>query len=116
MKILRKLVSALVILLLLVLTALGAVIWVTNPGSGGGQIAGLDGPVDITIDQDGIARIKAGTERDAAAALGYAHARERLFQMELVRRLAMGQLAAPSASANPPRPISPNIPRMSVPC
>ena len=100
MKILRKLVSALVILLLLVLTALGAVIWVTIPGSGGGQIAGLDGPVDITIDQDGIARIKAGTERDAAAALGYAHARERLFQMELMRRAAAGeiaQLAGPAA-------------------
>lgn len=93
MRLLRKLLSALLVLVLLALTAIGAIVWITIPGSGTARIAGLDGPVDITIDQDGIARIKAGTERDAAAALGYVHARERLFQMELMRRAAAGEIA-----------------------
>ncbi len=56
-------------------------------------IAGLSAPVDITLDSDGIPRITAATERDAAAALGYLHARDRMFQLEMMRRGAEGRLA-----------------------
>ena len=47
----------------------------------------------ITMDADGIPRILAGSARDGAAALGYLHARDRMFQMELMRRNASGRLS-----------------------
>lgn len=56
-------------------------------------ILGLSAPVTVTLDQDGIPRIAAETERDAAVALGYLHARDRMFQMEQMRRGAEGRLA-----------------------
>ena len=37
--------------------------------------------------------IYAGKEKDAYRALGYLHAQERLFHMEILRRLAKGQLS-----------------------
>lgn len=45
-------------------------------------------------------RIRAANATDAAAALGFAHARDRLFQMEMMRRAASGrvsELAGPAA-------------------
>jgi penicillin amidase len=57
------------------------------------NITGLSKPVDITLDSYGIPRIKAQTEADAATALGYLHARDRMFQMDLMRRAASGRLS-----------------------
>jgi len=57
------------------------------------RLPGLAGPVAITLDPDGIPRIAAGSELDAAAALGFVHARDRMFQMELMRRAASGRLS-----------------------
>jgi len=57
------------------------------------RIAGLSAPVAITMDSHGIPRITAATEADAAAALGYVHARDRMFQMDLMRRAASGRLS-----------------------
>jgi penicillin amidase len=56
-------------------------------------IAGLLGPVEIVRDADGVPHIRASSERDAWLALGYAHAQDRLWQMEFQRRLASGRLA-----------------------
>lgn len=56
-------------------------------------IAELSAPVEITLDEHGIPRIAAQNERDAAVALGYLHARDRMFQMEAMRRGAQGRLA-----------------------
>ena len=53
----------------------------------------LSAPVSVTLDQHGIPRITAATERDAAIALGWMHARDRMAQMELMRRGASGRLA-----------------------
>ena len=55
-------------------------------------IPGLSAPVDIRFDEHGIPRIRAATQDDAAAALGYVHARDRMFQMDLMRRVASGRL------------------------
>ncbi len=66
-------------------------------------LPGLAAPVDISFDGDGIPTIRAGSATDAAEALGYLHARSRLFQMDLMRRAAGGTLAAlfgPPALAN----------------
>ncbi len=75
--------------------ALVAAVWLTLPPSSETlRIAGLRAPVDISFDEFGIPRIHAQSEPDAAAALGYVHARDRMFQMELMRRAASGTLSA----------------------
>ena len=80
--------------LLCVAAGLAAAVWWSFPGTdGSAEIPGLSAPVDITLDRDGVPRIRAANERDAAAALGYLHARDRLAQMDLTRRLAAGELA-----------------------
>jgi penicillin amidase len=47
----------------------------------------------VLYDDYAIPHIYAKSETDAFFALGYAHAQERLFQMDLIRRLAKGELA-----------------------
>ncbi len=82
------------ILALSVAGALAIALWLTLPPSSDSRaIAGLHAPVEVTLDGWGIPRIHAGSEADAAAALGYLHARDRMFQMELTRRAASGRLA-----------------------
>ncbi len=69
-------------------------IWLTLPPSRASlHLTGLSARVDVTLDSWGVPRIRAATEADAAAALGYLHARDRMFQMELMRRQASGRLA-----------------------
>lgn len=50
---------------------------------------------EVTLKRDnwGVPHIYAQNETDAFFALGYAQAQDRLFQMELIRRLAQGQLS-----------------------
>ena len=87
-------------LLILAAVAIAALIWKTLPGGDLDlHIATLSAPVAITIDPDGIPRITATTETDAATALGFLHARERLFQMDLMRRVARGEIAELVGSA-----------------
>ncbi len=93
-RLLRWLVGLLGVLVLAAIAVVGGVVWLTLPGGDTNlQIAGLSAPVDISLDGDGVPRIHAQTERDAAAALGFLHARERLFQMDLMRRAARGELS-----------------------
>lgn len=56
------------------------------------ELKGLDGPVVVTFDEFGIPTIDAQTRLDAMRALGYVSARDRLFQMDLLRRGAAGRL------------------------
>ena len=53
----------------------------------------LHGEVKTVRDAAGVPHITAETEMDAYFALGYCMAQDRLFQMELMRRLARGELA-----------------------
>jgi penicillin amidase len=59
----------------------------------------LSAAATITLDEHGIPRIEAATERDAAVALGWLHARDRMFQMEAMRRGAAGRLAEIAGSS-----------------
>ncbi|MBB6599185.1 penicillin acylase family protein [Luteimonas sp. MC1825] len=61
---------------------------------GNAGLSGLAAPVTVTRDALGVATIDAGTEADAMRALGYVHAQERYFEMDLMRRTAAGELAA----------------------
>ncbi len=56
-------------------------------------VEGLSGPVSIYRDAHGIPMISADSESDAYFGLGYAHAQDRLFAMELMRRQGQGRLA-----------------------
>ncbi len=57
------------------------------------RIHGLGAPAEIRRDRYGIPHIRAQTLEDALFALGYAHAQDRLWQMEMNRRIAAGRLA-----------------------
>ena len=62
--------------------------------SGRVALPGLSAPVTVERDRLGVPRLRAETMRDAFRALGYLHAQERFFQMDLQRRRAAGELAA----------------------
>ena len=61
----------------------------------GGELtlSGLQAPVTVDYDERGVPHIQAQHEADMYRALGYVHAQDRLFQMEILRRLARGELA-----------------------
>jgi penicillin amidase len=63
------------------------------PHDGRATVGGLDGAVEIVRDADGIPHVRATSEADALAGLGYCHAQDRLWQMELIRRVIRGTLA-----------------------
>lgn len=60
---------------------------------GESALAGLQGPVSVRYDARGVPHLQAQNEADLYRALGYVHAQDRLFQMEIMRRLARGELA-----------------------
>ncbi|MBV8869729.1 MAG: penicillin acylase family protein [Acetobacteraceae bacterium] len=94
LRLLRRVLGVIGALVLLGVVGLGGLVWLSL--SGGEQsvsIPGLSAPVDVAFDQDGVPRIRAATMLDAASALGYVHARDRMFQMEMMRRAASGRLA-----------------------
>ncbi|MEI6182351.1 MAG: penicillin acylase family protein [Polynucleobacter sp.] len=61
--------------------------------SGKRIIKGIGDSVVITFDEADIPHIKANSQTDALFALGYLHATERSWQMEINRRLASGRLS-----------------------
>ncbi|MFZ6723635.1 penicillin acylase family protein [Undibacterium sp. Ji49W] len=61
--------------------------------SGVGELSGLSAKVTVQYDERGVPHIEAKNEADLYRALGYVHAQDRLFQMEMARRLARGELA-----------------------
>lgn len=84
--------------LLVVLLALGgAVRWRIRaslpPLDGQQTLAGLGAPVRIERDAQGVPTIAGATRIDVARALGFIHAQDRFFQMDLLRRAGAGELA-----------------------
>ncbi|MDI1287697.1 MAG: penicillin acylase family protein [Reyranella sp.] len=63
------------------------------PYSGHVEAAGLKAPVEILRDKNAVPHIIAGSIEDAAFGLGYVHAQDRFWQMELMRRLGQGRLS-----------------------
>ena len=96
----RLVLGVTVLLLAIPLGALSLVWWTLPPVATDLRIEGLAGSVRITLDEAGIPRIQAGNETDAATAIGYLHARDRLFQMDMMRRGAEGRLSEVAGSAS----------------
>jgi penicillin amidase len=87
-------------MILLLLSGIAGALWWSLPARDSElSLAGLAAPVAITLDTRGIPHIEAQSEADAWAALGFLHARDRMFQMELMRRGARGQSAAVAGAA-----------------
>ena len=57
------------------------------------DMAGLIAPVTISRDRWGVPHIAAISMEDAAFAIGVAHAQDRLWQMEVTRRVATGRIS-----------------------
>ncbi|MBS0409788.1 MAG: penicillin acylase family protein [Proteobacteria bacterium] len=58
------------------------------------EVAGLQAPAQILVDQWGVAHIRAASERDAFFLQGYNAARDRLWQIDLWRKRGLGLLSA----------------------
>jgi penicillin G amidase len=92
---LKRGLAALGIVLCAFIITIAALIWrVLPPQDDVLTIPGVDDPVGVSFDSNDIPFIRASSPTDAATALGYIHARDRMFQMELMRRAASGTLAA----------------------
>jgi penicillin amidase len=81
---------------LLVVLLFGA--WLALRGSlptyeGSIRSTALNGPVSVERDALGTVTVRASDRHDASWALGYAHAQERYFEIDLLRRRAAGELA-----------------------
>ncbi len=57
------------------------------------ELSNLKKKVTVIYDKNGIPHIEAQNQQDAYRALGYVHAQDRLWQMELMRRITAGRLS-----------------------
>src|SRR5204862_2346210 len=93
----RFLKALLIALLVIVVAGIAGAIWARRELNG--SLAQLDGsrhiaargaPVSIERDRLGIPSIRGASREDVARALGFLHAQDRFFQMDLARRRAAG--------------------------
>ncbi|MGE5640585.1 MAG: penicillin acylase family protein [Clostridia bacterium] len=71
--------------------------------TGSVKLAGLAGRIEILRDRYAIPHIYAGSIPDAFYALGFVHAQDRLWQMEMSRRIGAGRLSEALGSAALPQ-------------
>ena len=57
------------------------------------SVAGISAPIEIIRDRAGVPHIVAQSRNDAFYGLGYTHAQDRLWQMEVNRRIGAGRLS-----------------------
>jgi penicillin G amidase len=57
------------------------------------HLSGLTQPARVVLERDGTAHVMAATDHDLFIAVGYVHAKFRLFQMDLLRRQGEGRLS-----------------------
>ncbi len=88
--------AAIIVLSILVLSviAIFAYTLYLNPKSEGEiTLQNIKMETTVYFDEYGVPHIYANTQQDAITALGYVHAQDRLWQMELMRRIAPGRLS-----------------------
>ncbi|WP_373494742.1 penicillin acylase family protein, partial [Aquiflexum sp.] len=90
----KKLFFALIILFFVIIAGYQIIKYQFGPTySGEIEIAGLSSETEVYFDDYGVPHIYAKNAKDAYMALGYVHAQDRLFQMEMTRRVGTGTLA-----------------------
>lgn len=90
---LKWLIGIPVILLLLLILIIYLALKLSLPDYQGNITTAVANTTILSRDQQGYLTITAEDRNDAAYALGFAHAQERFFQMDLTRRQAAGELA-----------------------
>jgi len=102
----RLLKAAAAVLLLAAMAAAGGYIYLRRSLpeiDGAVRVAGLSAPIEIIRDADAIPHIIAATKLDGLFGLGYAHAQDRLWQMEFQRRIGHGRLSEVLGTATLPQ-------------
>ena len=103
----RLLASALSVLLLVGALAAGGFYFRIRASlprlDGATTVAGLGAPVTVERDAQGVPTLRGQSRADVSRALGWLHAQERFFQMDLLRRSSAGELAELFGKAALPR-------------
>src|SRR5688572_25092713 len=90
----RVVVVLLIVAVVGVAAGAGALVWITNRAmpqtTGTLRVAGLNAAVTVQRDAAGFAHITATTPHDLFIAQGFVHAQERMWQMEVWRRISAG--------------------------
>ncbi|MGB0383431.1 MAG: penicillin acylase family protein [Ardenticatenaceae bacterium] len=85
-----------VVILLVVVGLVGGYVYLGDSlpmTSGTVRLSGLDGPVEIVRDGNGVPHIFATTDHDAFFGQGYVHAQDRMWQLDFQRRVGAGRLS-----------------------
>ncbi len=86
-----------IVVLLAIAVLIAAFLWYRSASQpqidGKLQLAGPEAPIDIVRDAEGVPHIYAQSAADAYFALGFVHGQDRLWQMELNRRIPAGTMA-----------------------
>lgn len=95
----RKWLPRIAVLLIALVLLASLAVWLTLRASlpaleGRHALSGLTAPAQVQRDALGVVTIDAFNAVDAARALGYVHAQERWFEMDLLRRSSAGELSA----------------------
>lgn len=94
MKKLKKFLKVVVVLAVILFVGLWLFSRTLHPTYNGElDLANISDEVTVFYDEIGVPHINAQNQKDAYTALGYVHAQDRLWQMELIRRLAAGRLS-----------------------
>jgi len=94
MKIFKKILKVVAIFIVLIFVGLWLFSRTLYPTYNGElELANISDEVTVYYDEVGVPHINAQNQKDAFTALGYVHAQDRLWQMELIRRIAAGRLA-----------------------
>ena len=94
MKKIKKIFLVLFSIILLILLCIYIYLLSTKPQYEGEiKIKGISKNTEVYFDNFGIPHIYAENQKDAQVVLGYVHAQDRLWQMELLRRISAGRLS-----------------------
>src|SRR4051812_43145105 len=96
-KALRITTAIILLLLLAVIIVVAGFVWTAKSSlpqlDGSLRVIGLKSPVTVLRDAQGMPHIRAASMEDAVFAQGYVTAQDRLWQMDITRRFAAGELA-----------------------
>jgi penicillin G amidase len=94
MKIFKKILKIVLVLVVFLFVGLWLFSRTLHPTYNGElDLANISEEVTVYYDEVGVPHINAQNQKDAFTALGYVHAQDRLWQMELIRRIAAGRLS-----------------------
>ena len=90
----KKIGGLFLLFVVLCLISIGVIAYLLSPDyEGEKELTNLSEEVEVYYDAYGIPHIYGTNEEDALRAMGYVHAQDRLWQMELLRRIASGGLS-----------------------